>query len=655
MQASSSLLASTLGADPIARWGERVSRAAAGLVAFVAVGSVAAANGGYDPPSWGIAAALLLTVAAVAVAARPAVVLSRPELATLAAFASLTGWMLVSALWSNDAAASILSGERCLVYVAGLAAVLVLARPGRVGGLLAGALAAATLTVVNGLVGLILPSTFAIGGQAQTGRLAAPIGYWNGLAVVAAIGMLVAFGLAARCSTAAGRIAALAPLPVLAVGLYLTYSRGGWLAMCIGLVVMLALETRRWQLALVVGACAPWLALDVVVTARSAALTHVASPIGPATSQGHRLGLAIVATIPAIVLAALATLAVERRWSPSPRLGRLVRAFVVVLALTAVAVPVLEYGSPAALGRHVYGAFNAAAPGGFRATHGHAGRSLNDRLFSLSGNGRIQLWKAAWNDYRAHPQLGSGAGTYERWWLAHRPGSLKVRNAHSLYLETLAELGPLGLVLLVIGIGTPLAVAARRRHVPLVPVAAAAFAAYSVHAAVDWDFQLPGVTLLGLVCAAAVLVGGRRADLPRVRPAARWAVAVAAGVVIVAALGGLRGNLALARSTNAAASGNWPAAIAEARVAQRWQPWSDAPWVALGEAELGEGRFTAAAAAFHKGASIAPGDWSAWFGLARATTGRDRRLALARALELDPREPVVTLLARAAGMGSPPS
>ncbi|MGN6380907.1 MAG: O-antigen ligase family protein [Gaiellales bacterium] len=641
---SSSTASSALAGRRSERWSERVQQVGAGIATFAVLAAVAAANGGYDPPSWGLATVLLLTVAGVALAVRPELALSRPELVMLASFFALTAWMLASALWSDDAGASFLAAERGLVYVAALTAVFVLARPRMVVGLLAGCLAAAVATVMNGLVGLIVPSTVAVHGVAQTGRMAAPVGYWNGLAVVAAIGLIIGCGLAARSSTAAGRLAALAPLPVLAVGLYLTFSRGGWLALAFGLVAMLLLETRRWQLACVLTACAPALALDVLVTAGSPALTHVGSPLGAATSQGHRLGLTIAATLPLMAAAAVATLWIERRWSPSPRVTRIARVLALVTVLAVAASPVVVYGSPAAVAQHLYDDFNARAPGGFR-----AGRSLNARLFSLSGNGRIALWRAAFSDYHRHPLVGSGGGTYERWWLGHRPSTLKVRNAHSLYLETLAELGPAGLVVLILAMGTPLVVAVRRRSSPLIAVAAAAYLAYVLHAGVDWDFQLPGVTLFGLACGAAVLVGTRMGSVWWVRPAWRWAAMAAAALLVVVSLGALRGNLALDRSTQAATAQNWNAAIADARTAHTWQPWSDAPLVALGEAELGAGRFGAATAAFHQATGLAPDDWQAWFGLARSTTGAERRQAVQRALELNPREPVVVVLAQASG------
>ena len=647
---SSTPVSRRLTLDQSDRWGVRWSKAGTALSAFLILSAVAAANGGYDPPSWGLVAAPLLMVAGIALALRSQIVMSRPELTMLALVTGLAGLMAVSALWSGDDGASFMAAERALVYVAGLAAVFGLVRSDAVGALLAGCLAAATATVMNGLVGLIEPSTVAVHGIAQTGRMAAPIGYWNGLALVAAIGILLGLGLAARSATSAARIAAIAPLPVLGVGLYLTFSRGGWLVLAVGLVAMIALETRRWQLALVVASTAPALALDVLVTAKSPALTHVGSALAPATTQGHRLGLMIAATVPVMAAAALATLWVERVWTPSRRVSRITQVLVLVAALAGVAAPVVIYGSPQAVAQNLYGQFDARPPGGFRSAHGQAGRSLNDRLFNLSGNSRVELWSAAWSDWRAHMVLGSGSGTYERWWLAHRPGTLKVQNAHSLYLETLAELGPVGLLVLLAGIGTPLWIAVRRRRSPLVAVAGAAYLAYLVHAAADWDFQLPGVTLFGLACGAAVLVAARPERQRGVAAWVRWTVAGAAAFLVIVALVGLRGNLALSRSTQAASAQNWTAAAADARTAETWQPWSGAPWIALGEADLGGGRYAAAAAAFGHAARITPDDWQAWFGLARSTTGAERRQALITALRLDPHEPVLIVLARASGV-----
>ena len=68
-----------------------------------------------------------------------------------------------------------------------------------------------------------------------------------------------------------------------------------------------------------------------------------------------------------------------------------------------------------------------------------------------------------------------------------------VRDAHSLYLETAAELGLVGLAALLALFGG-VVVAARRARTP---AAAAALAAWAVHAGVDWDWELPGAHTRG--------------------------------------------------------------------------------------------------------------------------------------------------------------
>lgn len=131
----------------------------------------------------------------------------------------------------------------------------------------------------------------------------------------------------------------------------------------------------------------------------------------------------------------------------------------------------------------------------------------------VSGQYRIQYWQVAWWDYREHPWLGSGAGTFGDYWLKHRPIDVFVRSAHTLYLQALAELGPVGLALILVAILTPLAVLRTRRD-PIVGAAGAAYVAFAVHAGVDWDWELPAVTLAGVFCAAALLAAGGDSAAP---------------------------------------------------------------------------------------------------------------------------------------------
>ena len=131
----------------------------------------------------------------------------------------------------------------------------------------------------------------------------------------------------------------------------------------------------------------------------------------------------------------------------------------------------------------------------------------------LAGANRPHYWHVAWKEYTLNPVTGSGAGTFDSFWLHYRPVDSFARDAHSLYVETLAELGPVGLALLVLALGVPLVVL-RRRGNPLVAAAAGGYVAFVVHAAVDWDWELPAVTVLGLACGAVILAGSRSAAGP---------------------------------------------------------------------------------------------------------------------------------------------
>ena len=282
-------------------------------------------------------------------------------------------------------------------------------------------------------------------------------------------------------------------------------------------------------------------------------------------------------------------------------------------------------------------------------------RNLNQRLFSLSGDGRVPLWRVALADISSHPLLGSGAGTYEQYWLQRRPIPSKVRDAHNLYLETLAELGPVGLALLLVGLAAPLVVLRRARRHPLVPAVAGAYVAFLAHAAVDWDWEVPTVTLAALFCGCAILIAGRtgrRHSLPAV---GRVVGLGALGVVLAGAFVSLMANLDLSRAESAASVGDWRVAAIHARDATTWDPLGAASWQQLGEAQLGLGRDADAEASFRRAISRSPRDWTLWFDLARASSGRAQAEALDQAARLDPLAPeLVELRKELRGQGTIP-
>ena len=66
----------------------------------------------------------------------------------------------------------------------------------------------------------------------------------------------------------------------------------------------------------------------------------------------------------------------------------------------------------------------------------------------MSGNGRYTYWKVAIDATSGHLLAGNGGGTFQLLWDPRAPYYSPVENAHSLYVETLAETGVVGLALL---------------------------------------------------------------------------------------------------------------------------------------------------------------------------------------------------------------
>src|SRR5262249_42690865 len=277
-----------------------------------------------------------------------------------------------------------------------------------------------------------------------------------------------------------------------------------------------------------------------------------------------------------------------------------------------------------------------ARRGGGSFTAGAApGSNPNNRLFRLSGTGRIDHWRVAARDqFEAHPWLGSGAGTFGEYWFQFRPSTVIVHDAHTIYLETLAELGPVGLALLVLLLGG-LTIGAARSRSPFGAVVFGACIAYSLHAVADWDWELPA--LLMAVVFPAIGVVGEEEPEPAVAPA-RQRLAPAAAVFLVGsfALFTLLGNIALARSSNASDATHWRQAESEARSALGLVPWSAEPARKLAVAQAGLGQISAARDSLRDALDREPRDWSLWYQLAEVTTGPEHRRALAEANRLNP-------------------
>jgi hypothetical protein len=605
------------------------------VAVFLATAGLAAANGGFFPSSWGWSAVGLLWLAIVALIVGRVERPTRTELWFAAAAVVVGAWTWLSVAWSSDRTQSVLEGERALVPLAALAAVYCLARrrPAR---LLVGAVLAAIVAVAAyGLLTRLFPDRIGEYDRLAVYRLAEPIGYWNGLGIFAVIGSLLALGVAARAERGWARVPAAASLVVLMPTLYFTFSRGSWVALVVGLVVLIALDPHRLRTVTAALVYAPAPAAAVAIASRSHALTHPHSALARAAHDGHRLALVLLGLVAVQCLLAVALGRLGQQRRELPRAARVGYASTLVVVLVAGLVAVfVHYGSPVSIAHHAAHSFTAPPPTGVS--------DLNQRLFSFSGNGRWLLWQASWRQAQAHPLLGSGAGSFEQYWAQHRTVPLQVQDAHNLYLETLTELGPLGLVLLLALFAIPFAAAVRARRHPLVPAAAAGFAAYVVHAAADWDWELAGVTLAAVLLAAACTLAGRelgQSERPALgRPARSGALAalvVLAGIALV----GLLGNAAAGMSDRAARNDDWSSSRRYARQAVRWSPWSSVGWQKLGEAQLVLGDVRGARHSLRRAIAKDPRNWVLWFDLAAAEHGPARQAALRMARRFNPLEP----------------
>jgi O-antigen ligase len=144
-----------------------------------------------------------------------------------------------------------------------------------------------------------------------------------------------------------------------------------------------------------------------------------------------------------------------------------------------------------------------------------AGGTPGAARLSSVGSNRGDYWRVALDVARDHPLVGDGSGSFEVDWLQRRHVNEGVHDAHSLVIETAAELGLVGLVAVALFLGgvAASAPAAFRSQPVLVVGPAAGLAAWLLHAQLDWLWEMPAATLNVLLLAGLVL-GVARSGLP---------------------------------------------------------------------------------------------------------------------------------------------
>ncbi len=607
-----------------------------GLVAYLGL-----EGGGYDgvvSGQVGIAVWWLL-LAGVAVAALPRRrwgTLAWAALGLLAAFAAWTG---LSLLWTESVEGTFDDLARVGGYL-GIFALALLSR-GRDDGrtLLGGLVAGVGLVVAVALLSRFHPAWFPAANETaqllngNEERLSYPIHYWNGLAALVAIGLPLTLFFAAEARSVALRALAAAGLPLLIVTAFLTLSRGGIGSAVLALALFLALSADRLpKLLTLASAGLGGLFLCLLVAGRDA--LHDGLQNAAADSQGDEMIVwtIVVCLAVAAVQFGLSALTEERRRPSWTRVSRRNATVVGVLIGAVVAVGLIGFlGSGRA--SEAWSEFKEPASPG----------EGSGRLVSAAGQNRWSYWQSALDENATDPLRGTGSGTFEYWWSRDRGSGEAVLDTHSLYFQTLGEVGIVGLLLLAAFLLTVLIGGARAAaralgsERSLLAAATAGAFAFFLAAAVDWLWQIP-VLVAAMLLAASVLVlprgseeveedearagepGGRRTPVLAILPRVGFcAVAVVALVVIaipLAATSQLRESEADVRD------GDLTGALESARTAQNAEPGAAGPRLqqALVLELMGDlpGAAAAARAATERGST----NWRTWLVLSRLEAKR---------------------------------
>ena len=611
-------------------------------------------SGGYLPDATGVAAVVLIgaLILRITLAARPLAGISAAVLIPISALTLFAIWTLVSALWSQAPSRALLEFDRVLLYL--FALVLLGSVPRTTAGLewaVRCFAAGAAVVCLAGLASRLAPDLLVSGTGIEPDRLSYPLSYWNSLGLLAAIGILVCLHLASgRGQPALVRALGAATVPLLASCLLLTFSRGAMVVLLLAIALYAALA-RPWGLLLTVVVVTP-AALFALDATYGAELLVNGSKSAAAIAQGHSLAatLALCALGAGALrfLLASADSSLERRASrrraergaPRPlALGMAAGALVLLVVATAI---VLD--APTLLREQSERFATGYVP---------ESRDVRDRLASASSNGRLDNWKAALEGYSEAPLAGQGAGTYQVTWSRLRGVPSNAVDAHSLYLEVLAELGVVGLALLAAALAALLVGLVARVRGPdrgVYAVLAAATVAWALRAGIDWDWEMPAVTLWLFALGGLALAAPRREPSGR-GPAGLTRVVAALGCALLAitpALAALSQER-LAAAIMAFKRGDCRASSSAAVDSIDYLAMRPQPLELLAYCDVRAGLPELAQRTMEKALARDPHNWEYHYGLAivRAAGGADPRPQAAVALRLNPLSPLAQATVKA--------
>jgi len=476
----------------------------------------------------------------------------------LLAFTVLTA---VSIVWSVQPDHSWQDSGRMLAYTGVFAAGVALVRvvPDRWPAVLGGLTLSAVVVCTYALATKVFPSLDPLNTFA---RLNEPYGYWNAVGLTAAMGVICCLWLGSRrTGHALARALAYPAMGVLLLTLVLAYSRGALAALALGLLLWFCMVPLRLRAATLLIVAALGAGAVVAWDFSRHALSSEGVPLAERAQAGHQLGALIVAMLVALTIVGIAIGFATARRAPSllarRRAGALLLAMLVLVLIA-------------------FAGALAHSQRGFTGSISHAVSALTDpnakqppntaaRLTAVASV-RARYWKEALQVFQAHPALGAGA---EGYWTAHlryETETLEVRHAHGFIVQTLADLGLVGLIVALALLFTWLAAAGRATHpfnrrwmswrswpgirdgerpgwralheralrsytperVGLLCMLCLVVV-FGAHSLIDWTWYVPGDACVALLCAGWLAGRGELVGTPRLAGAAGAAAAAQTG------------------------------------------------------------------------------------------------------------------------------
>ncbi|MEA2143188.1 MAG: hypothetical protein QOI64_1618 [Solirubrobacteraceae bacterium] len=591
-----------------------------------------------------VAAAMGLALALhVVLAQRPFAAVSPAFAVGAIALGLLAVWTLVSSAWSHAPARAIVEHDRVLLY---LLAFVVFGLVGRGRDRLRWAVraiaAAAFVVCLCALITRLLPDVWSVappltpGPQGRPDRLSYPLTYWNALGMLAGLGLIACLALTSDLrESPAGRVLAAAALPVLGLALLLTFSRGAIAASAVGVVALVAVGRPAGLLGGLPAAAATALAVTV---AYRADLLVAGSAAAQATAQEHEVAVVVVlcVALAAVGRAALLRVDVGLAQVLHGTVHRLRLAWIVAAVVGVVVAVAL--GAPGTIQRQ-YEGFVKGDPV-------NSSADLRDRLTRGGDNGRLDQWQVALDAFQRAPLRGQGGGTFALSWDRERSGGgSQVLDGHSLYVETLGELGIVGLLLVLSALLLVLGGFLSRARGPDRVAAGALFGcgvAWALVAGVDWIWEMPAATLFFFAAGGLALarddVGGS-ASAP-MKPPLRVAVAIVCLALVVVPARFYLSDLSLSDGERAFARGDCATALDRASDSIAILSARPEPYRLLGYCRATMGAPRLGVRALADAVRHDPDSWTTHFGLAvaRAAAGMDPRPEARLARRLRPGE-----------------